>query len=269
MKTECIEILAQCVRRNEPVALLTVLENKGSSPGKPGAMMTVHGEKSISGTIGGGSLELQAIDDAIKCLATGESREIYYGFNDDGEPGMSCGGDVRVFIKTLQPSPQLVIVGAGHIGLELYQLGVQQGLRLIVIDDREELVTKERFPAAKRTVAGDIPAVLRKLKIVENCYITIGTRSHDIDRLSLEAVVDSDATYVGMIGNRSKIKNTFKYLLEQGVSRENISKVYAPMGLDIASIQPKEIAMSIMSEILLVKNGGTLEHMRVVKHIQI
>ena len=267
METECIKILAECVERNEPVALLTIIENRGSSPGKTGAMMVVRGADDTFGTVGGGNLELKAIDDAIKCLAVGENKEVRYQLSGVDGLGMSCGGDVRIFIKTFKPKSQLVIVGAGHIGLELYKLGVQQGLGLVVVDDRSELVSEKRFPTAKRIVADDIPSALQNQSLSENCFITIATRSHDFDRLALAAVVDSGAAYVGMIGSTSKIKGTFSYLLDQGVSRENISKIYAPMGLNIASIKPKEIAMSIMSEILMVKNCGTPEHMRVVKKI--
>ncbi len=257
MDTKCTEFLAECVRTNKPVALLMVIKNKGSSPGKTGAMMAVKDANTIAGTIGGGNLEIQAIKSALICLAKGENKEIHYTADDQDDhddQSMRCGGDIRIFIKTFQPKSQLILVGAGHISLELYELGIQQDFRLTVVDDRAELVSEERFPLAQRILANDIPEALHKLSIDENCFISIATRSHDIDRLALEAAVHSDATYVGMIGSTSKIKGTFRYLLDQGVTKEKISQIYAPMGLNIASRKPKEIGISILSEILLVKN---------------
>jgi xanthine dehydrogenase accessory factor len=146
---------------------------------------------------------------------------------------------------------------------------VHQGFRVVVLDDRAEMVTEERFPVAKRLVNKDLSQALIEYPIGSGCYVTIASRSHETDRVALEAVVNADASYVGMIGSRKKIKNTLQYLLDQGFPREKLESVYAPMGLDIASVQPKEIAVSIMSEILLVKNSGSLQHMRTVKNIQI
>ncbi len=103
--------------------------------------------------------------------------------------------------------------------------------------------------------------------ITKDCYITIATRAHETDGQVLEAVIKSDAGYIGMIGSSQKIKEIFQLLLKQGVSREAINRVFAPMGLNIATVKPKEIALSIFSEILLVKNGGSAEHMRGVKNI--
>jgi len=131
------------------------------------------------------------------------------------------------------------------------------------------LVNQERFSKARLIVCDDIPQSLHELDINEHCFITIATRSHESDRLALAAAVNRNCGYLGMIGSRAKIKTTFSYLLKQGVSKENIAKIYAPMGLNIAAVRPVEIAMSIMSEILLIKNKGSLEHMRTVKKIRI
>lgn len=270
MEGKVVETLAECLSAGKPVALVTVVANTGSSPGKAGAMMTVQADKTSTGTVGGGSLEHQAALEAVDCLITGKSKEVRYALDLDGDLGMNCGGELRLFIKVFLPEPRLVVVGAGHIGFELYQLGLHQGFRVVVIDDRAEILTKEKFPEAERIVNENLARALGKYTLDSHCFVTIATRSHEADRLVLEAVVKtSEVPYVGMIGSRKKIKNTYRYLLEQGISRERVADIYAPMGLDIASVKPKEIAMSIMSEILLVKNSGSLQHMRTVKEIQI
>jgi xanthine dehydrogenase accessory factor len=123
MEAKVVETLAECLGTNEAVALVTVIANTGSSPGKAGAMMTVTSNSRTCGTVGGGKLEHQATCEAINCLSTGESKEISYTLNPGGELGMGCGGELRMFIRVFLPQPQLIIVGAGHIGLELYYLG--------------------------------------------------------------------------------------------------------------------------------------------------
>lgn len=268
MESQIIAALTNSLQVNEPVALVTVIASNGSSPGKAGAMMTVTASGRICGTVGGGSLEHQVIHEARRCLATGESKEVRHTLNPGGELGMSCGGELRLFIKSFQTLPQLIVIGGGHIGLELYLLGVHQGFRVVVIDDREEMASAERFPQAERIATDNIAATLGSFPITATSYVTIASRSHETDRLALEATVHSTAAYIGMIGSRNKIRNTMRALLEKGIAREKLEAVYAPMGLDIASVQPKEIALSIMSEILLVKNKGSLHHMRAIKDIR-
>lgn len=267
MESEVIQTLAGCLQANTPVALVTVIASTGSSPGKTGAMMIVQTNGHTYGTVGGGSLEHQVIEQARQCLTTGENKEVRHSLNPGGELGMSCGGELRLFIKVFQPLSQLLVIGAGHIGLELYQLGLHQGFRVVVVDDRAEMVTEERFSQAERICSADLARTLAELPVGGNWYITIATRSHDTDRQALAAVVNSEAAYIGMIGSRNKIRSTMHTLLKQGISREKLEAVYAPMGLNIASVQPREIAVSIISEILLVKNKGSLHHMRTIKDI--
>jgi xanthine dehydrogenase accessory factor len=260
-----INELSECIRREKPSALVTVVATTGSAPGKPSALMLVQRDGSTIGTVGGGSLEHKITAEAVECISLGKSKEVSYDLQADAELGMSCGGSVRAFIRVFKTAPKLIIVGAGHIGLELYKIGRLQGFQVVVFDNRPELASAERFPDAKRVVVDDLPASLKEYEIHADCYVTIATSSHDTDRLVLEAVVESKASYLGMIGSSSKIRKIFDYLLAQGIAREEIKKVFAPMGLNIASIRPGEIAVSIVSEILLVKNCGTAEHMRAVK----
>lgn len=267
MESEVIATLQRSLAAHEPVALVTVIASSGSSPGKTGAMMTVGGNGRTSGTVGGGSLEHQVIARAQECLATGENLEVRHTLNPGGGLAMGCGGEIRLFIKVFSVLPQLIVVGAGHIGTELYQLGVHQGFRVVVIDDRQEMVNLERFPRAERIVATDLAATLGAYPVTSASFVTIATSSHHTDTIALEAVVNSPAAYIGMIGSRNKIRSAMRSLLEKGVPRETLEAVYAPMGLDIGSVQPREIALAIMSEILLVKNRGSLKHLRSVKQV--
>jgi xanthine dehydrogenase accessory factor len=118
-------------------------------------------------------------------------------------------------------------------------------------------------------ITADLPSALKQYALNKACFVTIATSSHDIDRDVLLAVINCDTAYLGMIGSKNKIANIFKQLLSLGISREQLAAVYAPMGLNIASIEPKEIALSIMSEILLVKNNGSAQHMKTVKDVRV
>ena len=262
-----ITALSECLRTNTPAALVTVVATTGSAPGKPGALMVVQSDGSTIGTVGGGSLEHRITRQAIQCIGLGKNKEVSYDLQSNAELGMSCGGGVRAFIKVFKAAPQLILIGAGHIGLELYKIGRLQGFQIVVFDERPELATKERFPDATLIVVDDLATRLKTYEFHPDCYVTIATSSHETDGLVLEAVIDSDASYIGMIGSKSKIRKIFEYLLSQGIQRERVEKVFAPMGLNIASIRPGEIAISIIGEILLVKNNGSPEHMRSVKKI--
>ena len=269
MELKLITLLADKLLTNTPVALVTVIAATGSTPAKPGAIMLVHNDKLIEGTVGGGELEHRAISEAARCLERGESKEITYRLSEKSELGMSCGVEVRLFIRVFHPRPTLVIIGAGHIGQELYKLGIQQDYHIVVFDNREGIDTQKYFAEAECIIAADLPSALKQYPFNKACFVTIATSSHDIDREALLAVINSDIAYLGMIGSENKISNIFKHMLSQGISREQLTAVYAPMGLNIASIEPKEIALSIMSEILLVKNNGSAHHMKTVKDIRI
>lgn len=269
MERKVIETLAQNVDAGESVALISVLSNSGSSPAKCGAIMLVNRSGAMCGTIGGGSLELKVIGEAQECIRFGRSREVDHSLTESGGLGMLCGGNVHFFIKVFSAQPRLIIAGGGHVGMELYQLGLLQGYQVEIFDDREGIATKDRFPDAAKVVCGDPVKELTGYTLDSNCFITIATHSHELDRMTLAAVAESDAGYIGMIGSSKKIKKTLTYLLGQGISRETIAKLYTPMGLNVATIQPKEIAVSIISEILLVKNSGSPEHMKTVKNITV
>lgn len=269
MEAEIIEVLAARVRGNESFALVTVIEATGSTPAKSGAMMVVAGDGRVAGTVGGGSLEYQVVEETGCCLRSGMNKEMVYNLTDKNSAGAHCTTQVRLFIRIFQPYPCLVIAGAGHIGTELYKLGIHQGYQVVIFDHRAEFAGKEKFPGAEVILAEDLPAAFKDYPLRNNCFITIATSSHETDRDILGAVITADVPYIGMIGSKNKIDRIFQQLLARGINEERLASVYAPMGLNIASIEPKEIALSIMSEILLVKNNGSGEHMRTIKNVVI
>ena len=125
-----------------------------------------------------------------------------------------------------------------------------------VIDDREQYCNQERFPQAKRLIMGDIDAALSGLEIDRNTMCIIVTRGHKHDEEALYHLAETSACYVGMIGSKRKIRLIFDDLLRDGISREALSKVKAPIGFDIGSQTVSEIAVSIVAELIAYRNIG-------------
>ena len=153
---------------------------------------------------------------------------------------------------------RLVIVGAGHVGRKVAELASDVGFDVWVIDDRQEYCNSERFPSAKRLIVDAIEVALRGLKIDTDTYCIIVTRGHNHDEQALLHLAETSARYVGMIGSRRKIKLIFDDLLREGISRDALARIHAPLGFDIGSQTVAEIAISIVAELVAHRNLGHL-----------
>jgi xanthine dehydrogenase accessory factor len=153
---------------------------------------------------------------------------------------------------------RLVIVGAGHVGQKVGELAAACDFDVWAVDDREQYCNAERFPHAKRLIVGEIDTLLSGLDVDHNTYCLIVTRGHQHDEEALYHLAETPARYVGMIGSQRKIKMIFEDLLRDGISREALSRVYAPLGFDIGSQTVPEIAVSIVAELIAHRNLGEL-----------
>jgi len=258
MNKECIIKLHQANQNNERVALVSITESNGSSPARLGQNMVVSKE-GITGTCGGGLIEAAIIKNALKALDEGVSKTFSY---DLQEVGMSCGGYVNGFIQVPPNDRNLVIVGGGHIGMKLYEITKSLNFDITIVDDREEFASQERFPNVE-TISGKYKDVLTKLKIDANTFVVLVSRSHKTDLEALLAIIERNPKYIGMIGSTKKTKEIHEELTKLGLS--GYENLYGPIGLDIASKDPGEIAIAILAEILLIKNNGSLKHMRLTE----
>ena len=157
------------------------------------------------------------------------------------------------FLPTL-PRCRLIIVGGGHVGKAVADLAQQLQFDVWVVDDREDYVSRERFPYAERHVSGKMGQVLLELEITANTYCLIVTRGHNHDEEALFHLAQRGAAYVGMIGSRRKIKLIFEDLLAEGVPKDVLDRIHAPVGLDIGSQTVPEIAVSIAAELVAHRN---------------
>jgi len=249
---------AEFETEGKPFALVTITSEKGSAPRMLGAKMLVLSDGSIVGSIGGGRLEKEAIADALKAIAEGKSCAKKYSLTpeDKGGLGMFCGGEVEVFIDVSQPSPLLLILGGGHIAHELHYFAPWLGFRVIVVDNRRDFATKERFPNAFKVINAEYNDEKLKELADENTYVVIITHGHMGDKDALKNMITTKSAYIGMIGSKNKVKKIKELLEKEGVSKEKLNNVYSPIGLDIGADTPSEIALSILAEIVAVKNTG-------------
>jgi xanthine dehydrogenase accessory factor len=241
----------------EDGAVATVIAASGSTPREEGAKMLVKADGSIMGTVGGGNIEKQVIQEALDVMRKGKARKLDYRLHSSGEhgleTGMICGGDVEVFIEPIISAPRLYILGGGHIAIPLAKMARLADFKIIVIDDREGFATIERFPDAAEIITCDFAASYEKLKIDQNSYIVIVTHGHKGDETALEGALKTPAKYIGMIGSKEKNKAVFSHLLAKGFTQEELNRVHAPIGIKIMAQTPQEIAVSILAELILVK----------------
>jgi xanthine dehydrogenase accessory factor len=211
------------------------------------------------GLVCGGSMDV-----AVQILTSPTDAVVYRNARDQLIAGHSASIAIIVaddhgrsveFNQTLEPSPTLVIAGAGHVGSALAAVASLMDFSVIVIDDRADFATAERFPSADRRI-GDVDAELAKLKLGLHSYVVIVTRGHRRDALALASVIGSEARYVGLIGSRRKILRIFSDLHADGVPLDQLERVHAPIGLNIGGITPGEIAVSIAAELIAVRRGS-------------
>ncbi|NBI05982.1 XdhC family protein [Senegalia massiliensis] len=259
---EYIEEVKKEIQMNKKVALAIVTDSKGSTPRENGAMMVIKEDESIVGTIGGGKIEYDVLKRAKECLETGESKKYNYELTEKGELGMTCGGQAEIFIKVFNKKDTLLIVGGGHIAQRLYKLGEFLDFKTVVFETRKEIIESDIFPDSVELKTGDITEELNNYPISDNSYIVLVSKGHKDDLKALREVYDSGAKYIGMIGSIRKCKNMMDTLVKEGIERERLKKVFAPIGLDLGGETPEEIAFSIMSQILAVKNESTAKSMK-------
>ena len=160
-----------------------------------------------------------------------------------------------VYIEPIEPSPELYIIGGGHVGYHLARLAHEVGFRVHVVDDREKFANRERFPTAEEVVADDIPTWLAAATLPPHAYAVIVTRGHTNDLEALRALAPRELRYLGLIGSRAKVARVYDALTADGVPAEQLTRIHAPIGLDIGAVTPQEIAVSILAELIAVKHG--------------
>ena len=266
MTVDIYRALAEIEKSNESAALCTVVKSIGSTPRHVGSKMLVYPDKKFVGTVGGGDLENRVLNEALLAMDDGQTRLLSYTMADParGDPGV-CGGTVEVFVEPILPPATIVVIGAGHVGKAVVHLAKWLGFRVAVSDDRPEFCNPEATPDADTyypVPMGELPA---HLKLNNRTYIVITSRGSSIDAQGLPGLLEADAAYIGVIGSKRRWLTTVKALQAKGVSEERIARVHSPMGLELNAETPEEIAVSILAEILMLRDKGTGKPMKANK----
>ena len=334
-----LQQLIAALDAGRPVSYCRLVETRGSTPQKAGAMMLVFADGSQAGTLGGGCVEADVKRQALAALESGRAEIATFQLDSDygWDDGLICGGRMTALIEplhsgvkaayflrlaemvatgqpfteaivfdekasglaapasylfdeqeelsaalhhttgdaapdhvvtSLQPLAnrprayavkgvsylpaflrcQLLIVGGGHVGQGVAHLAADLNFDVWVTDDREDVISEQRFPKAKQRIAGPVEKVLPAIDVTPETYCLIVTRGHNHDEEALYYLAERGAAYVGMIGSKRKIRLIFEDLLEQGISAEALQRVHAPVGIDIGSQTVPEIAVSICAE---------------------
>lgn len=345
---ETFAILRAASADERPCVYCRLVETRGSTPQKAGAIMLVFADGSQAGTLGGGCVEAEVKRRALALLPAGKAEICTFTLDHDygWDDGLICGGRMQVLLdpqtgrsqahgayyeqltalairgkgftecvayaagdfpppaipasclcdetgnfltgwnvsaeqrpvisahlRSLAGRPRpyaqggiaylpvlsrcpLVIVGGGHVGQAVAKLAAELEFDITVVDDREEIVSLERFPTAQQRLAGRWEELLPQLTITPDTYCLIVTRGHSHDQEALFHLANRGARYVGMIGSRRKIKLIFDALLETGIPAAALQQVYAPLGIEIGSQTVPEIAVSICAELIAHRNCG-------------
>jgi xanthine dehydrogenase accessory factor len=172
---------------------------------------------------------------------------------------LPSGSKVSVYLELHRPPVGLLIVGAGHLAEPLHRVGALLGFHVTVADDRPEFAQVERFPLANRVVRVDFRDPFREIPPSLRSHVLLVTRGHQYDYECLRLLLREDPLpeYLGMIGSRRRVRATYHQLLEEGIPKERLGHIRAPVGLDVGAETPAEIALAVAAEWVQMRRGGS------------
>lgn len=248
---------AELEKNNKAFAFIQIVESRGSTP-RHSASMLVDEDGNSVGTIGGGMMERLVLEQARQALAQEESRMFSGRMARQGEGavGSDCGGAMTVHIAVQPRRPALVLLGAGHVNRAIAIAALPLGFDITVLDTWPDNLNHPQLPAACRRLHADsFSAGIGQLTLDNHCFVVIATNHQD--REALAHTIGSPVRYLGLLASRRKIQ-TFRAELENsGVDAAAIAALRSPIGLDIGAETPEEIAVSVLAEILQVKNSAS------------
>jgi xanthine dehydrogenase accessory factor len=258
MAKDIFDVVTELRAGGRPFAVATVVETTGSVSAKTSSKAVIdENGRVVAGWVGGGCAESAACHTAIQCIESGQTAILEVDMDDEVlGAGMPCGGHMRVYVEPVLPRPTLWIMGHGRVAECLCSLADMVGFEVVVNDP---LVDRERYPAASRLVTDDLD--YGALRPAPGDFVVIATQ-HKGDHLSMKRALSSAVRYIALIASRKRSRLVLDYLRREGMGDEELDRVMAPSGLDLGARTPEEIALCVMSEIVLVRRGGTGLRMR-------
>jgi xanthine dehydrogenase accessory factor len=234
---------ARAQENEQPIVLITLLAGEGDTQ-----KLALLPDDRIVGPLPNPALVQQLVALAQQALAQERPR-----FVQDPVPA---------HFDPLLPRPAALIFGAGHLAIPVAHLAGLAGFRVVVIDDRADFANRDRFPGADQVLAISVEDAFRRLPITANTYIIAITRGHAMDEEVVAQALRTCARYIGMIGSKRKVASVLARLRSRrptrgrGFSDTDLSRLHAPIGLDIRAETVEEIAVSIVAELIAVHRGA-------------
>ncbi|MBS0224683.1 MAG: XdhC family protein [Proteobacteria bacterium] len=251
------DLIADLHAKRQPFAVATVIETAGSVSAKTASKAVIDEDGNmLGGWVGGGCAEGAVRKAAVDCLATGRTTVLDLDLDDEVlGTGMPCGGTMRVYVEPVLPQPSLWILGHGRIAECLCLIGSELDFH-VVIDDPD--ADREHYPAASQLLMDDLDYSQVNPRATD--FVVIATQ-HKGDHESLQVVLRRHVRYIGLVASKKRSKLVLEYLKKEGIGDAELARVHAPAGLDLGARTPEEIALSVMSEIVLLRRGGSGEAM--------
>jgi len=263
MSNEYFEKLAELNAAEVPFAVATVIKISGSVSAKTGAKSIIDGNgETLFGWVGGGCAEEAVREAALESLQDGQTRIVPLDLDDEIlGVGMPCGGTMEVYVEPYKPRPELMIIGHGRIAEVLAELAHTVHFSITVNDSG---ATREAFPLAEHLITSDLD--FSKMQVGPQTYVVVVTQ-HKGDQHSIKKALEGEGPYIGLVASTKRAKLVFEYLLDEGVSPEELKRVHSPAGLDFAGTTPEEIALSIVGEMVAIRRGGSGKSMMELKQV--
>ncbi len=245
--------LRQRIELGKLTALATVISGAGL-----GSKLLVDLDGTIQGTLGGSDIDIQVQQRALELMAAQRSERMTVGASK--RLGIDVDEEVsEVFIDVFVPPPKLIVVGAVHIAIHLTTFASALGLQTVVVDARSAFATEERFPHVDRLIEQWPADLLTEIDIDESTCIVVLTHDAKLDDPALLVALNSPALYIGALGSKRTHAKRIVRLQEMGATQQQIARIHAPIGLDLGGRKPEEIAVAIIAEIVMVRNGRKVE----------
>ncbi|RKX75950.1 MAG: hypothetical protein DRP87_13265 [Spirochaetes bacterium] len=261
-------LIEENLKKSNPVVLVTVVDARGSSPGKQGFKMLVDKNGRIAGTVGGGSTEWHAVNKAREMIEKGEEHffETLNLSPESTETSSLCGGKVSFFYELFTLAVKVFIFGCGHVGENVARLCSLAGYNVTALDNRKEIIDNLPDEIYNRAIHFDYTGkeAYKDLGITSNSYAVVLTHQHisDYDVVKNIYLVCPDIAYIGLIGSKTKIQKNIKKL-KQEMPDIDLKNLYSPVGIRIGGESAFEIALSIVAEIQAVRHGIEADHLRI------
>jgi len=240
--------LRRALEEEREMSVVTVIESSVDGVER-GARLLVHPDGRREKTLGDARADEAATGAAIAALTKGQS------IKQDVEVG---DGMLTIFTEVLEPSPKLLICGAGLDAIPVVRFAAALGWRPVVIDDRERFLTHERFPEADAFIPLQRPLeAAGRAGADRRTYVIVMSHNYLRDKDYIHSFLGTDVAYIGSLGPRKRLDSVLTDLAKEGVepSEEDLEKIYAPAGLDVGAEGPEEVAWAIMAEVLAVRAG--------------